>query len=193
MRATRSLTTLAVLAALASTTACGSDDASTGSSGTPTTSAPSGTTSEPTDSPAATTSDICTVVTDDEISGIIGKPVTREEVPGGGCTFNQEDPRATSISLGSDVYDEANGGFDGAVTGMTAQFEGAAGAEVAGVGERAYTKTGTTMGGSNTQGGGLVLVNGVLVQVTLIQGEGLSAAKVTTLLVDTLKLTAGKL
>jgi hypothetical protein len=196
MRLPRTLSTVAVLAALITLSACGSDDEP--SSGDPDTSTVAPNSDAPSTDPAddetdTATSDACTIVTDDEISGIVGGKVTREAVPGGGCTFNQEDARAVSISLNTSAYDEGTGGFDGAVTGMSAQFEGAPGAAVDGVGDEAFAKTGTTMGGSNQQAGGIVHVGGTLVQVTLIQGNGLSADKVKAIVIDALKLVASKL
>lgn len=191
MRVHRTLTSIAVIAALIGLTGCGSDDkesSTSGDTGTSTT-APS---EEPSDSEDSSTSDICTAVTDDEISGILGSPVTRQEVPGGGCNFTQNDPRAASVVLNTTPFDESNGGFDGAVSGVSAVLEGDAGEEVPGVGDEAFVKTGSMLSGSATNGAGVVHIGGIVVQVTLIQGEGLAAGKVKGLVVDTLKLIADK-
>ncbi|RNL65054.1 DUF3558 domain-containing protein [Nocardioides marmoriginsengisoli] len=191
MRANRTLTTLALLAAVTTgLTGCGSDDKSS-DSGKPNTGtvAP---TDDKTDETDSSTSDICAAVTDDEIEAIVGAPITREEIPGGGCTFNQEDLRAAGISLNTTPYDESTGGFDAAISGVSATLDGTGGGPVDGIGEEAYVKTGTAMGGSSQQGGGLVHVGNILVQVTVIQGAGLSAEKVEAMVVDTLKLVAEK-
>lgn len=191
MRANRTLTTIALLAALTTgLTACGSDDKSSSSGDKSNgTSAPS---TDPTDETDTSTSDICEVVTDDEIKAIVGAKVTRKEIPGGGCSFDQEDLRAAGISLNTSPYDESTGGFEAAISGVSATLDGDAGGPVDGIGDEAYAKTGTAMGGSSQQGGGLVHVGDILVQVTVIQGEGLSAEKVQAMVVDTLNLVASK-
>lgn len=195
MRPTRTLTRLAVavalVGALGTLAACGSDDSGT-PTGTPTdgTSAPSG---DETDTASGGLVDICTKVTDDEVADLVGGPVTRKDVPGGGCTFDQEDPKAFSVSLSSSALDPGNGGFEGAVTGVSSQFEGDGGGALDGVGDQAYAKTGTVMGSGTLKGGGLVLVGGTLVQVTVLQGNELPAEKVQAVVVDTLNLVATKL
>lgn len=196
MRSSRVLTrvaAVALVAALGTMSACGSDDSSdatdsgdTSSSGNPAAG------DDETDTASGGLIDICTLVTDEEIGEILGGPVTREEIPGGGCSFDQEDLRAPSVDLNSSVLDEGNGGFDGSVSGLSAQFEGEPGAAVDGIGDQAYAETGTVMGGENQQGGGLVRVGSSLFQVGLVQGVGLSADEVQTLVVNTLTLMATK-
>lgn len=185
MRITRTLTTLAALVALVSLVGCGSEEAAS------TDDIADGTTL-PADQDEAAVLDVCSLVTEAEVGALVGGAVTQEEQPGGGCAFNQEDPRATSLAFAVTPYDEGSGGFDGSAGGMTALFDGTDDQPVAGVGTEALVSVGTTMGGSNQQAGGLVHLGGSLVQVTLVQGTGLSADAVRTIAVDALKLVAGK-
>lgn len=191
MRLTRSVVPAAALLLLTATAGCGGDDEP--ASGSP---APGASTSQAgggeTDSPSGGLTDICPEITEAEVAAIVGAAVTVEEVPGGGCNFEQEDPRATSISFATNVEDPAAGGFDGAVTGLSGTFDDAQGAEVPGVGDRAYAATGTVFGGESQQGGGLVLVGSARIQVQVAQSTGLSAAKVKALVVAALELAASK-
>jgi hypothetical protein len=131
-------------------------------------------------------------VSDADIAEILGAPVTREEIPGGGCSFSSEDVRAPSLSLASSAYDQSTGGFDAATSGVSAVIGGSAGGPVSGIGDEAYVKTGTT-GGENQQAGGVVHAGDTLVQATLIQAKGLPAEKVKAYVVDALRLAADKL
>lgn len=136
--------------------------------------------------------DICAKVTPEEIAAILGGPVTRKDVPGGGCDFSQDDPRAPSVGLAGSSYDEGTGGFDGAVTGIKGVLEGTDDQAVEGVGTEAFIATGTAMGGENQQASGVVHVGDSLVQVTVIQGKGLPADQVRGLARDLLALSASK-
>lgn len=186
MRATRTLTTLAVLAALTVAAGCGSEkDESPSGTATDGTTLPSG-------QDDAAVLDICTLLTEAEVGALVGGIVTKEAQPGSGCTFNQEDPLATSLAFNASAYDEGNGGFDGSVTGMTAQYDGTDDQAVPGVGTEALVSVGPVMGSATLKGGGLVHAGSSLVQVTLLQATGLSADAVRTIVVDALKLVASK-
>jgi len=184
MRAT--LTTLAVLAALTTVVGCGSEKDES----------PSGTesdgTSLPTGQDEAAMLEICTLLTEAEVAALVGGAVTQEDQPGGGCAFNQEDPRATSLAFAVTPYDEGTGGFDGASTGMSASFDGTDDQEVTGVGTEALVSVGTSMGSETLKAGGLVHVGSSLVQVTLFQATGLNADAVRAIAIDALELVAGK-
>lgn len=186
MRATRPLTTLAVLAALATATACGSDagESPTGS-GTDDTTLPTG-------QDEVAVLDVCTLVTAEEVAALVGGTVTKQDQPGGGCGFSQEDPRAASLAFVATAFDEGTGGFDGAASGVSATIDGTDDQEVPGVGTQAVVSVGSLMGGDNKQAGGLVHLGSSLVQVTLIQAEGLEAEAVRTIAIDALKLVASK-
>ncbi|MET3960444.1 hypothetical protein ABIE44_000378 [Marmoricola sp. OAE513] len=188
----RLLSTAALIGALATVSACGSDDGDKGSdsSSTDGTTAPTG--DDETDTASGGLIDVCTEITADEAGAIVGGTVTHEDVPGGGCNFAQDDPRKPSVSFTATAYDDANGGFEAAITGVSGVLQGDGGGPVDGVGEEAYVKTGTT-GGENQQGGGLVRVGGTLVQVTYLQGDGQSADVVKEKVVAALTLAAGKI
>lgn len=184
---------LAVTVLLAAGTACGSQ-AEDAAAVTPVTEATgptgSGAEDEAGSAPAALV-DVCTQVTDAEIAEILDEQVTRDDVPGGGCSFSSDDPRDPTISLNTSAFDESAGGFEGATFGVSAMLQGDGGELLTDVGEEAYVKTGTT-GGDNQQGGGVVHLGAAVVQVTLIQGTGVPAAQVRGLVVDTLRLAASK-
>jgi hypothetical protein len=188
----RSLIALAVVLVLAVAAGCGSDDKTPADQITAPAGSSSSANGDETDTASGGLIDICTQVSEAEIAAILGSPVTSEAVPGGGCTYSQEDVRAAGISLASSAYDEGTGGFDAAVSGVSGTIEGTAGGPVDGVGDEAYVKTGTVFGGSSQQGGGVVHVGANLFQVTLTQAKGLSAAAVNALVVDALKLAATK-
>lgn len=192
MRLSRPLVTVAALAMLATAAGCGGDEEpSSGST------APGATTSAAddgeTDSPSGGLTDICTVLTEAEVSDLLGGPVTVEEVPGGGCSFsNEDDPRATSVQVTSSVVDEGAGGFEGSVAGISGVLQGEDGEALDGVGDQAYVKTGTFGGGELVRGSGLVRVGSTVVQVDLSPELGTAGAKVRSLIVDTLTLIATK-
>lgn len=193
MRSYRPLTSIAVLAALVALSSCGSDDADPpAGSSDPTTSTSTGASDDETDASSGGLVDICTAITVADVAAITGAPVTVEDVPGGGCNFEQEDPRAPSVSFFSSAYDEGNGGFDGAVAGVTGVLQDSVGGEVSGIGDRAFVATGQNPGGSAHQGAGLVLVGGTLTQVGVQQGNDLSQAKVKAMIEDAVKLVASK-
>jgi len=201
MRSIRTLTQLAtavaLVGALGSLSACGSDDTDTGSTPTGTatdgTSAPSG---DETDAASGGLVDVCAKVTADEISALLGGPVTSKETPFDGCNFsNEDDPRATSVSLSPSVVDEGAGGFAGSVSGVNGVLQGDAGGPVDAVGDEAYAKTGTFGGSELIRGSGLVRVGTTVVQVDVSPDarKNLSATDVQALVVDTLNLVATKL
>ncbi|SDD73538.1 hypothetical protein [Nocardioides lianchengensis] len=178
----RTLPALALAAALAVLTSCGGDESS-GSSG-----------SSSADSPADGGSgsselvDVCSLVSAEDVGEVLGATVTTTEVPGGGCSFNQEDPRAVSASIVATPYDEGSGGMDGTRQGVTGVLDGATAETLGGVGDDAFVAVGTALGGENQQGGGAVLVGGTTVQVSVLQAEDLPADDVRQLTVDLLTL-----
>lgn len=195
-RRTRLAAALGTALALAVLAGCGGSDSDDSKADAPGSPASTSTvllgSGDETDTASGGLIDICTEVSEAEIAAIVGGPVTREAVPGGGCNFSQEDARAVGISLASSAYDEGTGGFDAAVSGVSGTIEGSTGGPVDGIGEEAYAKTGTVFGGSNQQGGGVVHVGANLFQVTLTQAKGLSATAVRAIVVDTLTLVATK-
>lgn len=196
---------MAVLAGVAGLllSGCGSDEAAT----TTTTTTDGATTTQPAASDDATADDaadtdsssngefvdVCTVLTVEEVGAIVGGTVTVEADPGGGCSFDQEDPRAPTLSFAStDVgSDDTDGTFNesrvGAFSVLTDPTK-----EEPGIGDYSAVASGT-IGGESQQGAGLTQVGPTLVQVTLIQGNGLDGAAVRTMTVAGLTLAASKL
>lgn len=185
MRATRTLTTLAALAALTVPAACGADES-------PTAEVTDGTTL-PTGEDDAAVLDVCALVTEAEVSEVLGGTVTSEEVPGGGCNFsNEEDPRAASVQIVASVLDEGAGGFEGSVSGVSGVLQGDDGGALDGIGDQAYAKTGTFGDSDFVRGSGLVRLGTTVVQVDLSPNAGTAAADVKAVLVDALTLVASK-
>lgn len=192
MRTPRSLIVLVAVLAIA-TAGCGSDDKTQADRST----APAGSSSNANDDETDTASggliDICTKVTDAEISALLGGPVTSEDVPGGGCNFSDEDnPRAASVQLTSSLLNEGAGGFEGSVAGISAVLQGSPGAPLDGVGDQAFVKVGTFASSEFVRGSGLVRVGSTVFQVDLSPNQGTSAKEVQAIMVDTLNLIATK-
>lgn len=186
MRTSRSLAIIAVLATL-TLAGCGTEEGES----------PTGTTSDRTTQSggedASTVLDICSLVTEAEVSSVLGGSVTSEEVPGGGCNFaNEDDPRAASLQVVASALDESTGGFEGSIAGVSGALQGDAGAPVDGVGDRAYLKTGTFGGSDFVRGSGLVQIGSTVVQVDLSPDEGTSATDVEAIVLNALELVAGK-
>lgn len=194
---------VAALAALTGTTltACGSDEAAS------TTTAADGATTQPAGSDDSATEDaaddsstgtgdeavdVCTELTPEEVGAIVGGTVTVESDPGGGCSFDQEDPRAPSVSfattdVGNDdtdgTFNESRVGAFGTLTDPTSENPP--------IGDYAAVASGT-LGGDNQQGVGLAQEGSTLVQVTLVQGNGLDGAAVRTMTAAALTLAVSK-
>lgn len=197
MRLPRTLTCLITAAALAALAGCGSEDADTPASSSSSSSAPSSGPSsaggDEADNASGGLIDICNLVTDAEISDLLDGKVTKEEVPGGGCNFSNEDnPRAASLQINASVIDDGAGGFEGSIAGLEGVLQGAGGGAVEGVGDQAYVKTGTFAGSEFVRGSGLVRVGTTAVQVDLSPNEGTSAKDVRAIVVDALTLVASK-
>ncbi len=178
---------------LAGLTACGSSsskassDSVAGGSSTTTASVDSGQSA----GGGGKVKDVCTSLTVEGVSAIVGGTVTVEDMPGGGCRFAQDNPRSPSASFDSVTLSAASGGFDAAKQGITGTLSGTA-KDVAGVGDKAIVVVGTNPGGEMPQGGGLVQVGSTITQVTLTEGTGMSEADVETMTTALLKLAADK-
>lgn len=198
MRLTRLLPAVPLVVLVLALAGCSGDDepaadpSDSSDSGAPSESAPDSgdgqTDAEPDPAPAEAV-DVCTVLSADDIGVILEGTVTVSEVPGGGCSFDQDDPRAASVSIATIPMVDGNGGFEGARSSIEAISDGDV-EELAGVGDQAIIAVGPTFGGENDQGHGLVLAGGTLVQVGLVQGVGLEADVVRQMTVDILTLAA---
>jgi len=204
----RSLFAGAVLCALSTSflAGCSSDDAddattttvATAASGEDTTAADA--TADDTsadadsDEPAGTeqVSDVCGLITVEEVGALVGGTVTMSEVPGGGCQFDQEDPRAPTVAFAtSTASDDTDGTFNEGRVGAFGVLTDAT-PESPGVGDYSAVASGT-IGGDSQQGVGIVQVGVTIVQVSLIQGNGIDGAQVRAMTTQALTLAASKL
>lgn len=136
--------------------------------------------------------DVCGLVTAEEVAAIAGGPVTMEEQPGGGCIFNQEDVRAASIAFNtSTASDDTDGTFNEARVGAFATITDAT-KEEPGIGDYSAVASGR-FGGENEQGVGLVQVGLTIVQVGVVQANGIDGAQVRAMTTQALELAAGKI
>ncbi len=178
----RSLPLILSAVLLSTLGACGGgdDDPPGTGAGTSTSSADAG------DAAPAEAADPCDVLTADEVGAVLGGAVTAKEVPGGGCGFDQDDPRAPSVGILA--VSGAGGGFDASKQGVVVEGDPQ---DVPGVGDGAWMAIGTA-GGENLQGQGVVAVGDQLVNITLVQGDGLDRPAVASMTVALLTLVASK-
>lgn len=127
-------------------------------------------------------SDPCKTLSADDIGAVLGGPVTLKEAPGGGCGFDQDDPRAPSVGIYA--VNDAGGGFEASKGGnvVDGKVEG-----VSGIADGAWLAVGTS-GGENLQGQGVVARDDQLVNIALTQGNGLDEATVHEMVLGVLKL-----
>lgn len=135
--------------------------------------------------------DVCGELTEEEVGAALGGTVTVMQVPGGGCSFNQEDPRAPSVVLNLSELVDGAGGFEGSKAGIAGVVEGEV-EDVSGVGDGAFVVVGPVLGGSVTQGAGAVLLGATVVQVTLLQGQDLAEDEVKEVTVAVIELIGSK-
>ncbi|MEV6521051.1 hypothetical protein AB0M43_03800 [Longispora sp. NPDC051575] len=180
------LTVLAAgLLALPALTGCEGDPA-----GDPTVNASAKTGPDAT-APAAAAFDPCKVLTVADVGAILGGTVTMKETPGGGCQFDQDDPRAPSFGITKAMPADQGGGIASSKLGAEGTIDGKA-ETLSGVGEAAYVVVGKGMAipTESVQAAGGVQVKGQLVDVVLAQGSKLPADRVTKMLKDVLALIA---
>ncbi|MEG9224942.1 hypothetical protein [Aeromicrobium sp. Sec7.5] len=160
----------ALLVPFALLAACGDDDS--GETGGSDTSTSSDSGDDGADAPEEAPN-ICELLPADAASDVAGFAVTAEEGPFDLCEYGQEDPRATSFTLGAQLESELGGGaevyFDGLAAAITLEDESSPD-----VGEQARIVTGEVSGFSQTAGA--ALSDGVLYTVNLSPGEDLDAA-----------------
>jgi len=128
--------------------------------------------------------DPCTLLTPEQVGPILGGAVTLKEAPGGGCGFDQEDPRAASV--GFFAVDGAGGGFDASKQGNVVDGDTE---DVPDAGDGAWLAVGTS-GGDNLQGQGVVAIGDTLVNISLTQGNGLGEADVRQMMESLIALVA---
>ncbi len=117
--------------------------------------------------------DVCAVFDAAAAGDVLGAPLTAEAGPMDTCEYDQEDPRATSFSLGAIAVADLGGGaetyFDG--LSMSVDIDGETTPDV---GEQARIVSGSTSGFSQTAGA--AVADGVLYTVNLIPGSDLDTA-----------------
>lgn len=139
--------------------------------------------------PATAGGGICSDLEPSDVGKVLGGAVTGAGLPPGGCEFTQQSARAPSATFVESSYAATPGGMSGAKTNATSSVEGEP-RDLSGIGSAAFVVTGTVFGGDEVQGAGAVRVGDRLVQVTLSQRTGLSAAAVRALVVGILELAA---
>jgi hypothetical protein len=179
------MTTAAALTLLLLTAACGGGSAESADptgAGTPAEDAAG----------ASLPEDICSAFTAAEFEAVVGAPGTLESLPGGGCEYSQEDPRAVSVSINA-LPVVAASDYDAARSGATSTLDSPEITDGETPGDHSFVGIGTMFGGDNLQGSGGATNGEVIVLTTVIQAEGLPADKVSALSVDLLELAAAKL
>lgn len=139
------------------------------------------------DEPAAAGGGICAVLSEAEVGAVLGGTITGSAIPGGGCSFSQDNPDSPAATVSDVAFAEMTGGMDGAKANATSAVEGDP-EDLTGIGTAAFVVTGTSFGGTDLQGAGAVRVGDRLIIVQLAQSKGLSRAKVRALVVNLLKL-----
>jgi len=162
----------ALLVPLVLLAGCGGDDPASDDTGSSTVDGGSGDGDSGAGSPDEAP-DVCALLPAEAASEVAGFTVTAEEGPFDVCEYNQEDPRATSFTLGALVGDDLGGGVETYLDGLSAalQVEDEATPDI---GDGARVVTGTTSGFSQTAGA--ALSGGVLYTVNLTPGSDLDAA-----------------
>lgn len=165
---------------------CGGDATTTPPAGGATTTAAGA----PTE-PAGPAFNACTGLTLEEVGAVLGGPVTTRE--GGGCLYNQEDPRAPSVSITNGVPAGKGGGIESSKAGAESVIDGTA-EMLSGIGDAAYVVVGKgkIIPTESIQGAGAVVVKGQLIDVAFTQGQGLPADQVKKYITDILALIASK-
>jgi len=175
------------LVALLGLTGCSDDGDPTGSpTPEPTASSPSSP-SEQTTSAAPPALEACEVLGAGEVGEVLGAEV-EPTVDASGCRFaSPTAPDAPSLGLVQSKL-SAVGGVDGAKAGIGAVVEGEV-EDLAGVGDGAFLIVGPAMGQSLT-GAGAVVVDGSLIQITIIPGPEAAEDVVRRMTVGALTLIA---
>lgn len=136
--------------------------------------------------------DPCTKISADDVGKIIGATLTSEVGPFDACEYDQDDPRATSVAIDTQLESELGGGFDVYKSGSKSALTDAELTDLPGIGESAFVVTGRFGDGENTQVQGAALADGVVITVNLAQGSGVSADVLVDQATQLLQLAASK-
>lgn len=141
------------------------------------------------DKPATAGGGICSDLEAEAVGAVLGGATVGTGLAPRGCEFRQASSRAPSATFVESSAAGASGGMDGAKSNATASVEGEP-EDLTGIGSAAFVVTGTVFGGTDVQGAGAVRVGDRLIEITLSQRQGISAATVRSLLVGLLELAA---
>lgn len=155
----------------ASASACGGSDDPAPSGDSPSTGASS---SEESDDTSSELLDACGAVSADEVGAILDGTFTSEVGPFDACEFDQEDPRATSLSVDAQLLSELGGGFEVYQSGSKLAFTDGKQVDVPGVGDAAFITTGTFGEGTNIQLQAATLIDGQVITVSLTQASDIA-------------------
>lgn len=179
---------LAAVPLLLLTASCGGDTSADPSSPDAATSAGSSD-----DAGAATIpDDICSLFTAADFEAIVGAPGTLEPVPGGGCGFDQEDPRAVSASINA-LPVAAASDYDAARSGATSVMDKPEITDGDSPGDHSFVGVGTWFGSSSLKGSGGATNGKVIVLITVAQAQDLPSEEISRLSTALLELAAEKL
>lgn len=133
--------------------------------------------------------DVCAALSDADVSAAVGKTLTANQDPGGGCTYKPEDPRELSVSV-TVVPIADNGGYDAYVSGMEGSYKDVTKTDIPGVGEKATLTVGETVYGGSHQAASVAQVGGLLISANALGGtdEVLGDAATKTLTIAAEKL-----
>ena len=145
------------------------------------------------ESASSVESDICTLLSAEEVGALLSATVTQSEQVGGGCSFEQEDPSASSLAFNtSGASDDTDGSFNEARYGAFAVLTDPTKVEP-GIGDFSAIAAGSIGSGESQVGAGIVQVNRTIVQVTLTPTSGLDQGNVISLTTQAITLAASKL
>jgi hypothetical protein len=133
--------------------------------------------------------DVCAALTPDDLGALLGGVVTVAEIPGGGCNFSQDDPRAPSAAVNQSAVDDFAGGFDALRTGVTGVIDGEV-ENLDDMGDDAFLVVGPAVGATVSAGAGGLLLGDAMVQVTVLQSVDLSDDDLRVITHDLLHLIA---
>lgn len=191
----RRITAAAAIVLLTTLGACGgSDDTAPSSSD----GASSSETSDETagqEEDAGPAFDPCTGITPAEVEQVLGYAVIKEEVPGGGCSWgNEEDPRLASFSVTAGTDADLGGGIESAKAGTQAVLFGDA-QDLPGLGDAAFLVVGKgkAFAKDSFQAQGVIESGGLVYTVGITQLGGATEAEVQTQASSGMELVASKL
>jgi hypothetical protein len=139
--------------------------------------------------PATAGGGICMVLSTTEVGQVLSGTVKGAGLPDSGCEFTQSDHKAPAATFIETTY--APDKMPGAKALATSSVEGTP-EDLTGIGDAAFVVTGTSFGQPDIQGAGAVKLGSRLINVSLDQNVGESAAAVRASMIDLLKLAVAQ-